>query len=71
MAFHLKMSDLERARQVAERAVKHVTWTAGLNGQSVLTVAMPQRMLQLFGASDLLRSASRTARSASMFGSPT
>jgi rRNA biogenesis protein RRP5 len=24
MAFHLKMSDLERARQVAERAVKHV-----------------------------------------------
>ena len=31
------MSDLERARQVAERAVKHVTWTAataGPNGQS-------------------------------------
>ena len=24
MAFHLKMSDLEKARQVAERAVKHV-----------------------------------------------
>merc|ERR1712232_1290552 len=24
MAFHLKMSDLERARQVAERAVKHI-----------------------------------------------
>eukprot|EP00438_Fugacium_kawagutii_P023447 Skav236819 [mRNA] locus=scaffold2823:69762:87097:- [translate_table: standard] len=41
MAFHLKMSDLERARQVAERAVKHVgfsdskerfnVWVAYLN----------------------------------------
>lgn len=28
MAFHLKMSDLEKARQVAERAVKHVAWLA-------------------------------------------
>jgi len=29
MAFHLKMSDLERARQVAERAVKHVGFAEG------------------------------------------
>merc|ERR1719145_353988 len=29
MAFHLKMSDLERARQVAERAVKHVGFVEG------------------------------------------
>ncbi len=34
MAFHLKMSDLEKARQVAERAVKHV---AGLALKSRLT----------------------------------
>jgi len=29
MAFHLKMSDLERGRQVAERAVKHVGFAEG------------------------------------------
>ena len=49
MAFHLKMSDLERARQVAERAVKHVTWTAATAGPNRSSASA---MLPLFGASD-------------------
>ena len=49
MAFHLKTSDLEKARQVAERAVKHARHPASFPTEALLTDVDKRRVKRILG----------------------